>query len=74
MLTLQNQKGKILVAESGDINTLEEMLKSHVWYYSYSDDYKVWKRGEEHHKIIMGLVKQLGGEGKKIYTTNIKKI
>ena len=48
------------------------MLKSHDWYYSYSDDYKVWKRGKEHHKKIMDLVKQLGREGMKIYTTYIK--
>ena len=71
---LQNQKGQILVTENGDINTLEQMLKSHDWYYRYSDDYKVWRRGEEHHKKIMELVKQLGREGKKVYRTYIKQI
>ena len=71
---LENQKGQILVSESGDINTLEQMLKSHDWYYSYSDAYKVLRRGEEHHKKIMELVKRLGREGKRIYTTYIKQI
>lgn len=71
---LENQKGQILVTESGDINTLEQMLKSHDWYYRYSDDYKVCKQGEEHHKKIMELVKRLGREGKKVYRTYIKQI
>ena len=56
---LENQKGQILVTESKDINTLEQMLKSHDWYYSYLDDYKFWKRGEEHHQKINSFLLDL---------------
>ncbi len=30
-----------------DLNTLERLLKSHDWYYEYSDDHKVWQRGRD---------------------------
>lgn len=30
-----------------DLNTLEKLLKTHDWYYNYSDDHSVWKRGTE---------------------------
>ena len=30
-----------------DLMTLERLLKTHDWYYNYSDDHSVWKRGVE---------------------------
>jgi hypothetical protein len=28
------------------VNDYIDLLKSHDWYYSYSDDHRVWKDGE----------------------------
>jgi hypothetical protein len=28
-----------------DLTELERLLKSHDWYYQYSDDHTVWQRG-----------------------------
>ena len=30
-----------------DLNTLEKLLKTHDWYYEYSDDHRVWQRGRD---------------------------
>ena len=29
-----------------DLTTLETLLKQHDWYYQYSDDHRMWKRGK----------------------------
>ena len=57
-----------------DLNRLDQMLKDHDWYFSYSDDFRVWKKGEEEHKKIMDMVKKLGKDGKKLYNKYIKKL
>ena len=31
---------------------LEKLLKSHDWYYDYSDDYTAWHRGKEERSAI----------------------
>lgn len=33
------------------------LLKTHDWYYNYSDDHRVWRAGEEEYKKIMELSK-----------------
>ena len=30
-----------------DLTTLESLLKTHDWYYRYSDDHRVWSKGRE---------------------------
>ena len=30
-----------------DLTELERLLKSHDWYYQYSDDHSVWQRGRD---------------------------
>ncbi len=30
-----------------DLDVLENLLSNHDWYYMYSDDHKVWKRGRD---------------------------
>ncbi len=30
-----------------DLSTLEKLLKTHDWYYQYSDDHRYWKKGNE---------------------------
>lgn len=34
------------------------LLCAHDWLYDYSDDYSVWKRGNEQHAQIMRIVKE----------------
>ena len=31
---------------------LERLLQFHDWYYDYSDDHSVWKRGQREHDAI----------------------
>lgn len=31
-----------------DINEIDRLCASHDWYYAFSDDYSVWRRGERH--------------------------
>lgn len=33
------------------------LLKTHDWYYDFSDDHSVWKAGEAQYKRIMELSK-----------------
>ncbi len=35
-----------------------ELLEKHDWYYMYSDEYRVWKKGEEEASTIQQIVKQ----------------
>lgn len=35
-----------------DLTTLETLLKQHDWYYQYSDDHRVWQRGQAHAEEI----------------------
>ena len=46
---------------------LEELLKDHDWYFIYSDDHRVFKRGWGERDEIISLVKSLGDKGKEIY-------
>jgi phosphoribosyl-AMP cyclohydrolase len=36
-----------------------EALRTHDWYYSYSDDHQAWKKGEESSKTLSALQKFL---------------
>tara|TARA_B100001142_G_C14326419_1_gene652467 strand:- start:2259 stop:2456 length:198 start_codon:yes stop_codon:yes gene_type:complete len=49
---------------------LAEKLEAHDWYYSYSDDFKEWKKGSEERSELRSLVKALGEEGAKMYHTH----
>lgn len=35
------------------VDKFESLLKSHDWTYDSSDDYYVWKKGDEEWKIIL---------------------
>ena len=35
-----------------DLDTLEKLLKTHDWTYQYSDDHRVWSKGNEQSKEI----------------------
>ncbi len=34
------------------MGTLLERLKNHDWFYAYSDDHRVWKKGREKEKLL----------------------
>lgn len=40
-----------------------KLLKSHDWYYDYSDDHSVWRRGSEAHSRLRGLQKSIDPTG-----------
>ena len=35
-----------------ELITLDRLLCWHDWYYNYSDDHSVWKRGQREHDAI----------------------
>jgi hypothetical protein len=49
------------------MNELIDLLKTHDWYYSWSDDHSVYQKGEKVQQRINSLVKSLGAEGKALY-------
>jgi hypothetical protein len=49
------------------LQRLESLLKNHDWYYAWSDDHRVYKKGAETEKQIKELVNQLGKEGEDLY-------
>lgn len=59
---------------------LENLLKSHDWFYDYSDDSRVWRRGESERMRIEQLMKKLASESpeqkekvKKLWTEIVPK-
>jgi hypothetical protein len=46
---------------------LETLLKSHDWFYFYSDDSRSYRKGDEEHSKIRRLVDFIGKDGKKLY-------
>ena len=42
---------------------LEKLLKSHDWYFDYSDDYSVWKKGMAQRDAINQEQKRLISNG-----------
>ena len=43
--------------------TLEKLLRSHDWYYDYSDDYSAWKKGKAERDAINQEQKRLINSG-----------
>lgn len=50
-------------AATGDeeFDAYRERLNYHDWHFDYSDDIKVWRRGNEAHKALMDIAKEKGG-------------
>lgn len=44
------------------IDAIEDMLSKHDWFYSYSDDFRVYSRGERSYKQILAAVRKLPAE------------
>jgi hypothetical protein len=47
---------------SDKLQVFEQALKSHDWYYDYSDDHRVWRRGTEQHDALLKMRKELKQE------------
>ena len=41
------------------LDTYESMLKRHDWYYDYSDDYRVWRKWDDHSQAMQQVKRQL---------------
>jgi len=44
----------------GNMERLIEMLRNHDWYFDYSDDHRVWRRGVEERNQIRKEAERLG--------------
>ena len=56
-----------------NMKTLEKMLKSHDWFYSYGDQ-KSWKKGKKENEDIRKLVDLIGDDGMELYKMYGKKV
>jgi len=55
-----------------ELRELDDMLRAHDWYYSFSDDHGAWKRGEAASKAIAAEVKAIGTrDAKRLYQAYI---
>ncbi len=52
-----------LLDNDAELERLELMLKTHDWYYDYSDDHSVWRAGQVSWDAIRRLRKQLEDRG-----------
>ncbi len=52
---------------------LETLLKSHDWFYFYSDDSRSYRKGDEEHSKIRRLVDFIGRDGMKLFKSYGKK-
>ena len=52
-----------------DTTTLINLLKSHDWYYHYSDDHSKWLNGVQSEQAINDAMRELGNtdDVKKLY-------
>ena len=50
-----------------------KMVRSHDYYYEYSDDYRVWERGRAEKAALRAAMKELPeGVGERIWEEEIK--
>lgn len=47
------------------LDELEDMLSKHDWFYSYSDDFGVYRRGERSWKRLLSAAKGLVLDGSR---------
>lgn len=54
----------LVESTSDEIKEYIRLLKAHDWFYSYSDDHRVYLRGEEEYKKLRELMSKLDPDGK----------
>jgi len=55
------------------IKELNKLLKNYDFYYSWSDDFRVYKQGKEQQEKLLKLVKEIGKDGERIWKDYKKK-
>lgn len=45
--------------QAPSLQSIEDQLRSHDWYYHYSDDYGVWLSGERAWQSLIDLCRQV---------------
>ena len=75
----QRQLGIINEDLSGKVkkkkmDELELLLKSHDWFFIFSDDSRSYRKGQEQQSKIKRLVDFIGKDGMKLYKSYGKKI
>lgn len=48
------------------MDQLQRELDGHDWYYAFSDDHNVWRRGQAHADGIKKLAEQCGRDGQRL--------
>ena len=48
------------------LETLKSMLETHDWFYTYSDDHRYYKRGQEESEKIHAEIERLSEEGLRV--------
>ena len=65
---IREEVRKVLKEDNtADLNALEQKLRSHDWYYMYSDDHSAYLEGSQEASDIQALVDKLGEEGRELY-------
>ena len=58
---------------SNKMRELEKLLKSHDYYFMFSDDSRSYKRGQDSSDRIEKLAHEIGPDGLKLYRKYLKK-
>tara|TARA_B100000029_G_C17598462_1_gene964974 strand:- start:3777 stop:3980 length:204 start_codon:yes stop_codon:yes gene_type:complete len=54
------------------LEDLKDLLEKHDWYYTFSDDYKVYRKGVKSEALIKKVVKEVGAPGETLYKQYVK--
>jgi hypothetical protein len=68
----EEEKETLKENEGGDLETLKSLLDAHDWFYTFSDDPRVYSKGTQEIEQIRSMAKQLGDEGIKMYVKKFK--
>jgi hypothetical protein len=68
----EEEKKPLKENEGGDLETLKSLLDTHDWFYTFSDDPRVYSKGTQEIEQIRSMAKQLGDEGIKMYVMKFK--
>jgi hypothetical protein len=68
----EEEKETLKENEGGDLETLKSLLDAHDWFYTFSDDPRVYSKGTQEIEQIRSMAKQLGDEGIKMYVMKFK--
>ena len=50
-----------------NIQEFYDELEKHDWFYAYSDDHRVWKKGADNRMRLLRLISENGEQFEKLY-------